>query len=318
MTSLLVLKEHLKDFYARHSTLVRIVLRFILCFSSYVALNINVGYMQTLRNPVVILLLSAAGALLPWGASVFLVGCAMAAHISSVSLEMTLIAVIIIMIAALLYYSFKPGDSFLLLVTPLAFMLGIPYAVPLLVGLGGSVICAIPVGVGVFIYYMLDYVKQNAGVLTNEASVDTVQRFSQIIRSVVFNDTMILMIAACAAGILVVYLIRRLSIDYSWLIAIVAGCVTQLLVVFVGDLVFGVSVSAVRLLIGLVLSALLAAVYDFFAFSVDYSRTEYVQFEDDDYYYYVKAVPKMTVSTPNVKVKKINSSKKSGRERVQR
>lgn len=29
-----------------------------------------------------------------------------------------------------------------------------------------------------------------------------------------------------------------------------------------------------------------------FFFSVDYSRTENVQFEDDEYYYYVKAVPK--------------------------
>jgi hypothetical protein len=42
---------------------------------------------------------------------------------------------------------------------------------------------------------------------------------------------------------------------------------------------------------------------------VDYSRTEYVQFEDDDYYYYVKAVPKLTVSAPDVKVQKINARK---------
>ena len=31
---------------------------------------------------------------------------------------------------------------------------------------------------------------------------------------------------------------------------------------------------------------------NFFFFSVDYTCTEYVQFEDDDYYYYVKAVPR--------------------------
>ena len=35
-----------------------------------------------------------------------------------------------------------------------------------------------------------------------------------------------------------------------------------------------------------------------FLFSVDYSRTERVQFEDDEYYYYVKAVPKVVVATP--------------------
>jgi hypothetical protein len=38
---------------------------------------------------------------------------------------------------------------------------------------------------------------------------------------------------------------------------------------------------------------------------VDYSRTERVQFEDDEYYYYVKAVPKNTVEPAAPRVKKI-------------
>lgn len=32
---------------------------------------------------------------------------------------------------------------------------------------------------------------------------------------------------------------------------------------------------------------------EFLCFNLDYSRTEKVQFEDDEYYYYVKAVPKV-------------------------
>ena len=46
--------------------------------------------------------------------------------------------------------------------------------------------------------------------------------------------------------------------------------------------------------------------YRFFVFSVDYSRTEYLQFEDEDYYYYVKAVPKSTIAMADVRVQKIN------------
>lgn len=48
-----------------------------------------------------------------------------------------------------------------------------------------------------------------------------------------------------------------------------------------------------------------------FRFNLDYSRTEKVQFEDDEYYYYVKAVPKMTVATPEKKVKKITTQRNS-------
>ena len=50
---------------------------------------------------------------------------------------------------------------------------------------------------------------------------------------------------------------------------------------------------------------LLGLVLELVFFSVDYSRTERVQFEDDEYYYYVKAVPKVVVATPEKTVKHI-------------
>jgi len=59
----------------------------------------------------------------------------------------------------------------------------------------------------------------------------------------------------------------------------------------------------------MIVSAIVAVVYQFFVFSVDYTRTEYTQFEDDDYYYYVKAVPKVSLSAPDVKIQKINTIK---------
>ena len=43
-----------------------------------------------------------------------------------------------------------------------------------------------------------------------------------------------------------------------------------------------------------------------FFFSVDYSRSENLQFEDDEYYYYVKAVPKLSVTRSEKTVKRIN------------
>ena len=88
-----------------------------------------------------------------------------------------------------------------------------------------------------------------------------------------------------------------------------AGTIAQLVVIFIGDITFDVSVPVSELIIGVAVSLILSGISPFFGFAVDYSRTEYVQFEDDDYYYYVKAVPKLTVSTPDVKVQKINARK---------
>ena len=42
-------------------------------------------------------------------------------------------------------------------------------------------------------------------------------------------------------------------------------------------------------------------------FGGDYSRTERLEYEDDEYYYYVKAVPKATVATSERSIKKINA-----------
>ncbi|KJJ71225.1 hypothetical protein [Clostridium sp. FS41] len=315
MTSLLLWKEHLKSFYNRYSYAVQPVIRFLFALCTFLSLNANIGYMNKLKNPLVVILVCLVSALLPYGAIVFLAGCLLVAHVYAVSLEMALITLVLILTVAILYYGFKPGDSYLIVLTPLAFLFKIPYAVPLLVGLGGSLASFIPVGCGVFLYYLIMYVKQNAGVLTNDAAVDIVQKYSQILKSVIFNQTMMVMIATCAVGIIIVYLIRRLSMDYSWIVAIAAGSVAELLVIFVGDFVFGVTVAVGQLILGILLSAVIAAVYNFFIFTVDYTRTEHVQFEDDDYYYYVKAVPKMNVSTPDVKVQKISTRKRSTRER---
>ena len=45
-----------------------------------------------------------------------------------------------------------------------------------------------------------------------------------------------------------------------------------------------------------------------------YSRTENVQFEDDEYYYYVKAVPKVVVQMPEKQVKHITEHQEQDAE----
>ena len=64
------------------------------------------------------------------------------------------------------------------------------------------------------------------------------------------------------------------------------------------------------LVIGNLISVGIAFGLKFFFFHVDYKRTERVQFEDDDYYYYVKAVPKITMQVQDKQVKKINTKRR--------
>ncbi|CUX64449.1 hypothetical protein BN3590_02922 [Clostridium sp. C105KSO15] len=309
MMGLLVFKERLKEFYARFEIYITPVIKFLFSLLAFSLMNKNIGFMTKLTEPYIPLVLALVCSFLPYGAISFLAAGFMLAHLSGISLEITLVMAVFIVVVGLLYYGFQPGDSYLLVLTPVFFLLKIPYAIPLIVGLSGSVISVIPVSCGVFIYYTLLYVKQNAGVLTNDMSVDQVVKFMQLMKVLLSNKLMLVMVTAFALSLVVVAVTRGLSMDYSWIIAIVAGSIAQLGVIFVGDIVADVSVSVIWLLVGILFSIVIAGIYTFFVFAVDYSRTEYVQFEDDDYYYYVKAVPKLTVSAPDVKVQKINARK---------
>ena len=74
----------------------------------------------------------------------------------------------------------------------------------------------------------------------------------------------------------------------------------------VGSVALDVEVHYASLIIGSVISAVIGFGLELMLFSVDYARTEYLQFEDDEYYYYVKALPKVSVSAPEKQVKRIN------------
>lgn len=313
MMGLLVFKERLRAFYAKHSSFVIPAARFVVAFAAFYLINRNAGFMPKISGPLVPVVAGLIGACLPYGVTAFLAGGFLLVQLYAASLEVAVITLIFLLIVMLLYYGFQPGDSVLLLATPILFFLKVPFAIPLLVGLAGSLISVIPMSCGVFIYYVILYVKQNSSFLTGSEQTEITQVFAQVVKSLLGNQTMLVMAASCCLGVLVVHLVKNLSVNYSWGIAIAAGSIIQLVVIFIGDFRFGVSVSVPELVIGMTLSAAAAAVYHFFVFAVDYSRTEFVQFEDDDYYYYVKAVPKIAVTKPDVKVQKINTRKTSRR-----
>ncbi len=309
MMGLLVFKENMKRLYAKCSLYLIPAVKFCLGFGVFYLINENIGFMARLKNPVIAVVLGLIASFVPCGVTAFFAGCFMIAHVAQVSLEVALILLVFILVVMMLYYGFRPGDGYLLLLTPVLFFVNIPYFVPLLVGLSGSLVSIVPVSCGVCVYYIIMYLKQNAGVLAGSTMSEMAARFLQIVKNVFGNELMWVMVAAFAAAILVVFLIKNLSVDYAWSIAIVAGVITQLAVIFIGDFNFNLPISASSMVIGIVLSVLLALIYQFFVFAVDYSRTEYLQYEDDEYYYYVKAVPKLAVSAPDVKVRRINSRK---------
>ena len=71
-------------------------------------------------------------------------------------------------------------------------------------------------------------------------------------------------------------------------------------------MLLGISGKVLGVVLGGIVSCVLAVVIQFMFFNVDYTRTERLQFEDDEYYYYVKAVPKSIIAGSDKQVKHFN------------
>ncbi|MBO6196408.1 MAG: hypothetical protein J6O03_02860 [Butyrivibrio sp.] len=309
MTSLLELKQYIKRFYIKYETYITYVWKFLLALVSILVINSKLGYMDALTNIAIVMMASLLCAILPANFIVFISAAFILGHLYSLAMECALIALVIFILMFLLYFRFSPKDTLAVLLTPIFFFMHIPYVMPLAMGLLGTPASVVSVSFGLVISYMISYFSSNATSFGSDGVVEAANGFSTIINGIIGNKEMMVMIIVFAIVLVLVYIIRRSSIDYCWKIAIAAGSIGLMIFTLIGDIMSDTQISIAGVILGTIISALLMLVVEFFAFNMDYSRTEKVQFEDDEYYYYVKAVPKVTVATPERKVKKINRAR---------
>ncbi len=309
MESLLIVKQQLTRFYTRFEAYIVPALRFLAMLFALIFINNSVGFMTKLKNPAIVLILSLLCSFLPTNVIVLLAGLVIVAHMYALSLECAIVVLFIFIIMYALYFRFTPKDAIAVLLTPVMFAMHIPYVMPLAMGFVGSPISAISVGCGTAVYYIMHYVSEHQDALSGSSAGDLdiegmMGGFKTVIDGILKNDVMIAMIVTFAATIIVVYLIKKLKINYSWQIALGTGLIVCFVVLLVTSAVLDAEVGIGGAFVSLIISALIVLILQFFIFNVDYSRAEYVQFEDDEYYYYVKAIPKITLDAPSVRVRR--------------
>lgn len=309
MTTLLVAKQILLTIYSKYEVYITPLLKFLLALITLCLINSRLGYMESITRMTVVLIVALMCSFMPMNFIVLMSAVFVLLHLYTFSMECAAVIGAGFLLLFLLYLRFSPKDTVVVVLMPLCFLLRIPYVLPISMGLVGAPTSAVSVACGVIVYYMLHYVTQNATVIAAMADEETAAKFKFIIDGLIKNREMVVTIAAFAITVIIVYLLRRLRIDYAWTIAMTAGAVVNIMVLLVGDLIFEINQSLLGVILGTIVSFLLVLILQFFVFYVDYSRTEKVQFEDDEYYYYVKAVPKVTVAKPEKKVKQISSAK---------
>lgn len=312
MTQLLIIREHIKNFLSKFESYVRPMSKFLLAMVTILMINSKIGFAAKLTNFAFTLIISLVCSFLPLNFIMFVSAALVLLHLYSLSLECVIVVGVLLIIMFLLYFRFSPKDTILLLFTPICFNMHIPYVVPMSAGLVSSAASLVSVSCGTIIYYVLNFISDNAVYMSSMENETMLVRLKYIIDGTLYNKDMLMVVIAFSITIVVVNVIRRLSVDHAWTIAIITGALTDILVILIGDLKYETYVSIPWLIIGSILGFAVTAVIKFFIFNVDYSRTEKVQFEDDEYYYFVKAVPKNSLAITDRKVRKIKGQPKAG------
>lgn len=311
MNKLFEAKGYLTKYYGRYSNIVDKVIKFIIALLSLTVINQNIGFSEIISKPLMSIILSAICMMLPIPMTVVLITIATILQLLTLSIGAALVAGIFFIIMYGFYVRYAPGKVIVILLVPIAFMLRIPVVIPIVLGLIGSPICILPVSMGTIIYYLINYMKTNSTLLETPVESGIMEQVANYAQQILVNREMWCNIIAFAICLLLVYSVRRMSIDHSWEIAIIAGVLGNINAMAYGYIIMDIQLSYISLIVGSIMAVLVALIVKFFVFAVDYTRTERLQFEDDEYYYYVKAVPKSSVAIPEKTVKRINEHQKT-------
>jgi hypothetical protein len=311
MKNLLVLKETVKIMYSRYQVYLKPLAKFMLAFVALSIINGQLGYMQAINSVAVVLIVALMASFLPNNFSVLAVLSFVLLHFYAVSIESAAVGLVVFLLMLLLYFRFTPNDTLVVLLLPICFAMKIPFVIPIAVGLLATPISVFSVICATIIYYLIMHVQQNATLLSVATDTSIIENFRLVVDGVAKNKAMFVTILVFTMIVLIVYFVRRQSMEHAWTMAIVAGGLIGAIVMLIADLILDTNISIMATIFGSAISIGIAMVIKFFAFNVDYSRIEKVQFEDDEYYYYVKAIPKITVSRPQKQIHKINENKRT-------
>ena len=315
MVALLEIKEKLVRIYGKYEAYITPLLKFALALVAFMLINGNLGYMKSLSTTPVALILAAVCSVLPVNAMIAIAALFILLNLYALSLEVFIVGALVFVFIYFVYFRFSPRYGYNAVLMPVCFKLGIPYAVPVGSGLLGEMYSVVSVVCGSVIYFFLKGVHENETTLNSasDAGTSATSKITIALNQLLMNKEMFLVITIFTIATIVVYIIRRLDIDNAWTVAWIAGILFEVIGLISGYLLLGISGKVFGVVLGGLVSAIIALGLQFMFFNVDYTRTERLQFEDDEYYYYVKAVPKSVIAGSDKKVKHFHKNEEKER-----
>lgn len=293
MTTLFGIKNKIRDFIRKYEEIIFPILRLIWCYLVFTNVHTMFHYVDLFDRKLVIFLISVLCAVLPDAFMVFAAGAMIGYNCFAVNLEVGLAFSVVFMFMYCVYIRFFPRHAYAIFLVPICYAIGMPYLAPILIivvtGLRGSV----PAAFGVALYYFANTV-QDVHVQLATAEDDTkVEILKYFVEHFLKNKEMMMLMLVFALTVVAASIIYKLSFPFSHYAAILSGVVFCVLFTIMVAAIFEKTADTTAAFTGSFVGFLFCLVIETCKGVLDFPHTERVQFEDDEYYYYVKAVPKL-------------------------
>jgi len=301
LVSLINLKEKTFKLYEKGEKVLRPLFKALLAYVVLVVTARMFPY-QTVKNLELFLIIPAViQAFLPISFLYYIASALILFELWKVSFDIFAAFVLIILICAVGYFRIDSHYSFIAAIVPVLFFLKLGIAVPVALAVAFGMEALFPAMAGVVVYYFSLSIV-NAGAVLGDESASVGIGLQHVLSSMLLDKTFLVMALSVCVSMIITCLLRRAFYDKAWLVAGTLGNTVMALLVLAGCVYCNLDIQVWYVIFSAVLGMILCLVVEFFRGIGDVSRVEKTVFEDDEYIYYVKAVPKIRVaqSEPNV------------------
>ena len=306
MMALLVVKSKIKNFYEHHYQVLRGVMKGVIAFVAMALIANHFSYVPMLNNMLILLAFAVICALTPDMITIVSVIGLCGVEILQVSALLSVSFVCIIVIYLLLFAKLEKRQCEVFLLVPILSMLQLGYVVPVAAALFCSPFMILAVAFGVFFDYYFSGVVSYQISQTGSAGQNQVLNSLNFVFDYIFSNPAfyVTLIGFCVA-FLSIFFIRRSKNKNASNVAILVGSIAFLVIELISNIVLDLQMAVFPVVLQVLGSMAIAYVVQFFRITLDYHGTTKLQFEDDEYYYYVTAIPKYKVTVEDKVVTRI-------------
>lgn len=303
MEKLLEIREVILEKYLKWERYLVPSGKFLAALFVMLSINSRIGYNAQLKSWFIVVGISVISAFLPTMFLTIIVAVISVGHIFSSSLVLAGTVSAVFIVLYLLLLRFVPKYAWAVAAIPVLSLYRLQFIVPIVLGLAGTPLSILAVASGVIVYHVLKMTKELIEV-NGFTGNDYMNLYQLVIERILENKEMLYSIIIFSLVILVVFLIRIQKIDYGFELSIGAGALVGLLGFLITGLADGKVLSVI---FGSIISGVLVLGIWFLFLALDYTEAEELQFQDDDYYYYVRAIPKIKIEKKKRRVKRMSA-----------